>query len=239
MFKNQKLTESQVIEIMKNETDSVSEIANQYGVHRETIRKIFNGSCWGHLKYHMAGHDRNKAKHRKLKEHEVIEILQNVDMSCSQLAARYHVHEDTIRCIIKGTRWNRLHHLKNPNRPNDWTRRKLTEDVVRAIKNFEVDDFDALAKEYGVSVRYLKQFRNPNFLCGWKYIPVKGYEDVNSLPPKKTNKLSKSDVIAIYTNRTTKPTILARKYNVCSSTIYDILSGKKRTDITSNIQLEC
>lgn len=44
-----KLSESDVKEILADETSSVAELAKRYGVARQTIYNLYKGNSWSHL----------------------------------------------------------------------------------------------------------------------------------------------------------------------------------------------
>ena len=171
----------------------------------------------------------------KLSEKQVINIINDNVTPDNILAKKYNTTRANISKIRRGETWKRIHkRLGTTPRPPKSTKR-LTDDVVRAIKNFEVDNFDELAKEYGVHARYLKSLQNPNMLTSWKHIPVKGYEDASSIPPVKRRKMTPKSVRDIFLNREHSAKVMACKYDVSVDVIYSIRACKRYTKITSRL----
>lgn len=172
----------------------------------------------------------------RLREPDVIEIIKDHTTPIPELAARYDVTVDTIHCVYGGRRWKHItQDPQYPKRPKGHVR-KIPEEVVRSIKNLEDVDFDTLAKQYDVSVKYLKQLRNPNRIDVWKHIYVKGYEDPNKI--KKRTTLNKEQVTAIYRDRTSSNRHLGFKYKVNPRTISAIRHGTRHKALIAKLKLE-
>jgi hypothetical protein len=167
-----------------------------------------------------------------LNEQQVIEILHNTTDSNSVIAKKYGVSDETVSKIFRNVNWK---HIPRPNLKRDpqINSRKLTADVVRAVRNYERTDYEQIAKEYGCLTKTVKQLLCPNNL-DWKYIPVKGYENykgerLGAMP------LRKSAVRDIFLNTHISVREMADKYNVGFDCIKNIRSGKRHGKYTSTL----
>lgn len=176
---------------------------------------------------------------RKLTRNDVIEILNDDTSTITELATRYNVHIDTINKIYRRENWVHLYDEYGCKRSGPKTKRKLTLEVVRSIKNLEPVNFEELAKKFNTTVKYLKGLRNPKRIHGWKYVPVKGYEDFSNIPPTTPKKLNADMAIAIYCDRASSKKEISKKYNIQPATVREIQIGKRWRSVTSKIQLDC
>lgn len=172
----------------------------------------------------------------KLTEKQVINII-NSKEPCVVLAKKYNLTPTAISKIQLGTNWKRIHKRLNTTPRSSKYKRCLDETIVRAIKNFEVNNFDELAKQYDVDVRYLKSLQNPKMITAWKHIPVKGYEDIKSIPPVR-HRTDRKIVRDIFLNRHISANEMADKYSVSLDVVYSIRSGKRHSKYTSKLQLD-
>ena len=114
---------------------------------------------------------RNRNFTKKLTDEQVIEILNDKTTDVDVLAQRYNVTRRLIGDVYAGRSYKyitRSPEYAENRRILKYATRKLDEDIVRAIKNNERKDFEAIAQEYGVTVKHLKNLRNPNNFDCWK-----------------------------------------------------------------------
>lgn len=101
-----KLTEQQVIAIRATKAP-LNVLSKQYGVHKDTIRYIKNGTLWSYLKTPVVPFVPLKATHPRLSRKQVIEIYTS-SKSPNELAPLYEVTSDNIRCIKRGSTWRHI-----------------------------------------------------------------------------------------------------------------------------------
>ena len=174
MFKKSKLSDADIIDIMTDTLSTNKQLAARYNISDVYISNIRHGRKCKHIsldpKYKQPSYPRKTAK--KLTEAAVIDIMTDHKASAKELAARHGVALTQIYEIHKGKIWKHVTCNYTP-RKFDGQVRKLNVEIVTAIKNGEVTDYEAVAKEYGVTVEHLRKLRYVNYVYSWKTIPVK------------------------------------------------------------------
>jgi DNA-binding transcriptional regulator YiaG len=96
-----KLTEDQVRDIKMNTTNSITELAEMYGVAIDTIQKIDQVKTWKHVvideKYNHRPNHLNIKKRKFSKDQ--IEFIRSCDLSNAELARMFNVKPPSIRDI--------------------------------------------------------------------------------------------------------------------------------------------
>ncbi len=164
----------------------------------------------------------------KLTEEAVIDIITDTTATADELAARYGIQRQTVYNICNGKKWKHIT-LDPKYTPRNFKleRKKLNVDIVTAIKNHTVTDLKAVAKEYGVALKYLQKLRDPNYIDAWKTIPTKEFKP--SFLWRK--RLTDEEIIGICSEQGPMK-VVARKYNVHPSTVKDLRNGRKHKHIT-------
>jgi DNA-binding Xre family transcriptional regulator len=174
---NKKLTDQDVIEIMKDYTSKSQELADRYGISESHVRNIQCGLKRKNISQNPEYartiiRKRNFAK--KLSDPAVIDIMTDKVSSAQQLADKYGINVSQIYHIHAGHLWKHISCDPQYTRRNFKNEsRKLNIDIVTKIKNNEVTDYNAVAKEYNVTAKHLKRLRNKNYYEAWKTIPIK------------------------------------------------------------------
>lgn len=169
---------------------------------------------------------RNSAK--KLTEEAVIDIMTDKVSSAKQIAARHGVNPTQIYDIHKGKTWKHIS-LDPQYTPRNFKAERLILDldVVSRIKSGEITDFESISKQYGVSVKYLKLLRNPNYIDAWKTVPTTAQFPIKNY----RKKLTKKEIISILADDS-KADIVAEKYNIHVKTVWNLRAGYRRKEIT-------
>ena len=84
-----------------------AEIANNYGVTRQTINAIRIGDNWAHLGLEVIGRYKGKSREQKLRPSDIPEIRARISKMVSDtvIAKDYNVNAATIRQIRIGATW--------------------------------------------------------------------------------------------------------------------------------------
>lgn len=173
-FRQLKLTEEIVINILNEKTLSAKEIAKKYGVGDKIVYSIHKGEVWKHITLdpqyeRRVFNGKNKKFAKKLTEAAVIDIMTDRVSTAKELAARYGINPTQIYAIHKGRLWKKIS-CDPKYTPRIFNPRKLTAEAVQSLKNGEVKDLKAFAKQYGVSHHYLYSIKNDTNLEVWKTI---------------------------------------------------------------------
>ncbi|KKM57077.1 hypothetical protein LCGC14_1550940 [marine sediment metagenome] len=111
-----KLTEDQVRRIHRDYSGGVfqRELANEYGVCVDLIKRIISGKLWPHLGLGNAirkgVHVGERTNNAKLSEEKVksIRILYSSGLSQSKIAKKYGVSQATISDVLLGKIWSHV-----------------------------------------------------------------------------------------------------------------------------------
>lgn len=234
---SRKLKTSDVVDIMTDTTATADELAARYGIQRQTVYNICAGRKWKHItldpQYTLRKFEPVKRKvNKKLTDEQVIEIITDKVSSPAEMAKRYNVSKYIIYSIHKRLLWK--HITCDPQyTPRNFLAetKKLNVDIVTAIKNHDVTDLKSVAKEYGVSLKYLKKLRDHNYIDAWKTIPTKEYIS----PIKYRKKLTDDEVIGIISHVKERVKIVARKYDVHPKTVSNLRIGRLKKHITLDL----
>ena len=236
-----RLSDEDVIDVMTDKKASIKYLCKKYKIHHKTVYKLRKGERHKHItldpryKWSNPMYRCIKCKSKKLTDQQVIDIITDHTTDVNVLAERYNVTRKIIQEVYAGKTYKYITQMPEycENR-RKFTCRKLTEDIVRAVKSGERTDFAAIAQEYGVTVKHIKQLRSPNNFDSWKFIPT-------VYPSMKKdvirNPLTEEEVIGIISHVKEQVKVIARKYNVHPSTVSNLRTGRLKTHITLNLSL--
>lgn len=178
-------------------------------------------------------------KRAKLTDQQVIDILEDRNTDLATQAKKYGVAVDTIRKLFRRESYKHITANFDINRDKVKIIKKIDEDIVRAIRTYQRTDFDEMAKEYGVTTKYLKMLRCPSSLKDqWKHIDI--VKPRNYKPPIQylynPTKLNREAVIDIYQNRSVSYLDMAVKYKINFRHVQRIRSGGAWANITKELQ---
>ena len=168
-----KLTDADIIDIMLDKKSTLKEMASRYGISPTHVSNIRHGRKYKHItldpQYSQQSFIRKPQK--KLTDASVIDILTDTSSTAKELAERHGVARMQIYDIHNGKIWKKV--SCNYKLRTFEQAKKLNINIVTAIKNGEITDYEAVSKEYGVTVKHLKKLRQPNYIDCWKTIPIK------------------------------------------------------------------
>lgn len=166
-----------------------------------------------------------------LTEVQVIEIIADENSFYEELTRKYNVTASTIQGIRRGDTWK---HLARPNGvegPRDILKgenhvfAKLTNDQVLEIIENDTHTHQELGDLYHVSPTLVTAIKNGKI---WKHINRDNLKIRDNKGESNTNaKLKEADVEYIIKNKDASHRKLAAMFNICSSTVRSIKTGKK------------
>lgn len=162
-----RLTEPDVIDIIKDHTTPIPELAARYDVTEDTIRCVYGGRRWKNITQDPQYPKRPKGNTRKIPEDLVRRIKNLEDVDFDAESAKYGVSP------------KHLKQLRNPNRVDVWKhifvkgfedpnklkkRTTLTPEQVKAIYLDRTSKSYQLAFQYKVNTRTISSIR-----CGRRH----------------------------------------------------------------------
>ncbi len=235
------LTKQEVIDILSDKTSRIIDICKKFNINHKTVYKLRAGLTHKDItldpkyKWDKPMFRRLNNKTKKFTDQEVIDIITDHTTDVNVLAERHGVDKRCIQNLYGGRTYKYI--TRKPEYYNTrrvFTSRVLNEEIVRAIKNNERTDFEAIAQEYGVSVKYLRQLRNPNNFDTWKFIPTPS-ENARKVFTRKP--LTEEEVIGIISHVKEQVKVIARKYNVHPKTVSNLRIGRLKKHITLDLSL--
>ena len=163
-----------------------------------------------------------------LTDEQVIEIITDHTSTVPEIAAKYNITTNKVYALYGGKiyKWITRDPQYKKRTFKQWS--KIPREVAEAIKNSDNVDYEAISKQYNITVRYLKHLRYPSYFDSWKTIPVKDFSYKNNY--KKP--LTKDKIIAILADNKGSGTAVGNRHGVSKTTVLNLRNGVVHKKIT-------
>lgn len=107
-----KLDESTVLQIKKRANEGAVILAKEFGVHRATIQRIFNGKIWCHVAPDMNIEKRElpkgSNKHNSKLNEDQAKFIKNSNLSYKRLSKMFGISDGLVGHIKNGRAWTHI-----------------------------------------------------------------------------------------------------------------------------------